>query len=364
MNIEGKANVKKSVMVGMSGGVDSSVVAALLVEQGYNVVGVTMELWDNEGGTRHAMCSSLDAVNDAKRVADKLGIPHYVLNMKAEFKGNVIEYFIDEYVKGCTPNPCIACNKKIKFGLMLNKAKAMGIDYIATGHYAKTEFDEQSGRYLLKKSESISKDQTYVLYGMTQEQLASTLFPLGNYKTKDEIRAIAERIGLKIANKPDSQEICFIEGDYGDFIEEKRPGTCKSGDFVDTEGKVLGRHKGIINYTIGQRKGLGIALGKPVFVNSINVEKNQVVLGEEEGIFTDELTAKDINLIAVENLEKETEVTAKIRYTAKEAKACIYPLGNGLIKVKFEQKQRAITPGQAVVFYQGSSVLGGGTIWG
>ena len=349
-------------MIGMSGGVDSSVAAALLVQKGYNVIGVTMKLWDDEKQATDSMCCSIDAVNDAKRVADMIGIPHYVFNLKDEFQSNVIEYFLNEYILGHTPNPCIACNKFIKFDLLLKKAQAMGVDFIATGHYAKTEFSKETGRWLLKRSQAIRKDQTYALYGMTQHQIEHTLFPLCDFVTKDEVRKIAEGLGLRIANKPDSQEICFVEGDYGDYIESKCPGISKPGDFVDINGKVLGKHKGIIHYTIGQRKGLGIALGKPAFVTAIDVNKNQVVLGDENGIFTNELSAKDINIIPFEKLEGEMKVTAKIRYSAKEAEACISPSFDGVLKVIFQQKQRAITPGQAVVFYDGDIVVGGGTI--
>jgi len=355
-------DMSKSVMIGMSGGVDSSVAAALLVQKGYSVIGVTLKLWDEERQSTDSMCCSIDSVNDAKRVADIIDFPHYVFNFKEEFQSNVIDYFIDEYVSGYTPNPCVACNKRIKFDLLLKKALTMGIDYIATGHYAKTEFNSETQRWLLKRSQSIAKDQTYVLYGMTQNQLEHTLFPLGDFETKDEVRKIAEGLGLRVANKPDSQEICFVEKDYGDYIESKRPGISKPGDFVDVNGKVLGRHKGIIHYTIGQRKGLGIALGKPAFVTAIDVAKNQVVLGDESGIFTDELIAKDINLIPFENLESEMKVTAKIRYSAKEAEAYISTLENGRLRVRFVQKQRAITPGQSVVFYDGDIVIGGGTI--
>lgn len=354
--------MKKSVLVAMSGGVDSSVAAALLLERGYKVVGVTMKLWEDECTSRDSMCCSIDAVNDARRVADKLEIPHYVLNLKDEFNKNVIEYFIEQYSKGYTPNPCIACNKRIKFELLLQKAKSMGIDYIATGHYAKTEYDEQTKRWLLKRSQEKSKDQTYVLYGMTQEQLEHTFFPLGEFDSKEQVRKIAEGLDIKVADKPESQEICFVSGDYGDFIERRKSDISRPGDYIDVNGKVLGRHKGIIHYTIGQRKGLGIALGKPAFVVAIDVAENQVVLGDESEIFSDELTARDLNLIAIDNLQDEMKVTAKIRYSAKESCACISPLENGQIKVKFEHKQRAITPGQAVVFYQGDIVLGGATI--
>jgi tRNA-specific 2-thiouridylase len=354
--------MKKSVLVAMSGGVDSSVAAALLLEQGYEVTGVTMKLWQDDAKASTEGCCSLDAVNDARRVADKLGIPHYVMNLSKEFKEKVIEYFIDEYTKAMTPNPCIACNRYIKWELLLQKALAMGIDYIATGHYAQVQYNEDTKRWLLKRSQADSKDQTYALYNMTQPQLEHTLFPLGIYTNKEKIREIAAKLGLRVANKPDSQEICFVDDNYGDFIEEKRPGTAKPGDFVDKNNRVLGQHKGIIYYTIGQRKGLGIALGKPVYVVGFNIERNQVILGDEDKIFKDTLIAKDINLISMDKLTKEERVTAKIRYSAKPAACTISSYENDRILVKFDEKQRAITPGQSVVFYQDDIVVGGGVI--
>ena len=354
---------QKSVMIAMSGGVDSSVAAALLLEQGYNVTGVTMKLWQDDKVDRivEGGCCSLEAVDDARRVCDLLGIPHYVMNFSEDFKDKVIDYFIDEYINGKTPNPCIACNRHIKFDLLLNKAKAMNMDYIATGHYALNEYDESTGRWLLKKSHAAAKDQTYALFNLTQDQLAHTLFPVGDFNDKAKTREVAQRLGLRVANKPDSQEICFVDDDYGAYIEEKRPGSMKPGNFVDRNGKILGRHKGIINYTVGQRKGLGIALGKPAFVVSVNPKTNEVVLGENEDIFTDSLIAKDVNFIAIDKLESELKVTAKIRYSAKESPAVISPDGDRVM-VKFYEKQRAITKGQAVVFYDGDTVVGGGII--
>ncbi|SPZ50317.1 tRNA-specific 2-thiouridylase mnmA [Sarcina ventriculi] len=346
----------------MSGGVDSSVAAYLLKEQGYDVIGVTMQIWqeDKEYEDREGGCCSLSAVDDARRVADKIGIPFYVLNFRDSFKKNVIDYFIDEYMEGKTPNPCIACNKYLKFDELLKKAQGIGADYIATGHYAKIE--EHNGRYILVKSDDDKKDQTYALYNMTQEQLAHTLMPCGEY-TKDRIREIAKEIGLDVHNKKDSEEICFIsDNNHGKYISEAMPGKVKQGNFVDKDGNILGKHKGIVYYTIGQRKGLGLAMGRPVFVTDINPLTNEVVVGAEEDIFKTDLICKDINFIAFDNLDKSLELKAKIRYSAKPATATITPLENGKVRVSFKEKQRAITKGQSVVFYLDDLVVGGGII--
>lgn len=346
----------------MSGGVDSSVAAYLLKEQGYDVIGVTMQIWqeDKEYEEREGGCCSLSAVDDARRVADKIGIPFYVLNFRDSFKKNVIDYFIDEYMKGKTPNPCIACNKYLKFDELLKKAQGIGADYIATGHYAKIE--EHNGRYILVKSDDDKKDQTYALYNMTQEQLAHTLMPCGEY-TKDRIREIAKEIGLDVHNKKDSEEICFIsDNNHGKYISEAMPGKVKQGNFVDKDGNILGKHKGIVYYTIGQRKGLRLAMGRPVFVTDINPLTNEVVVGAEEDIFKTDLICKDINFIAFDNLDKSLELKAKIRYSAKPATATITPLENGKVRVSFKEKQRAITKGQSVVFYLDDLVVGGGII--
>lgn len=357
--------MKQKVVVGMSGGVDSSVAAALLKEEGYDVVGVTMQVWpdkgedaiENEGG-----CCSLSAVNDARRVCDSLGIRYYVLNFKEIFEDRVIKYFIDEYFKGRTPNPCIMCNRHIKFGELLRRAKNLGAQYVATGHYARVEYDDTLNKYLLKKSHDCRKDQTYALYNLTQQQLKHTLMPIGNF-TKDKVRELAEEMGLRVAKKPDSEEICFIpDNDYGSFLKQREPGKVKPGYFKDTEGNIIGMHKGIVHYTIGQRKGLGIAFGKPMFVVDIIPENNTVVLGEQNEVFSDTLYATDLNFIPFDDLKEPMEVTAKIRYTAKEAAAVISPLGDGWVKVKFNEPQRAITPGQSVVFYNGDVVVGGGVI--
>lgn len=358
---------KKKVMIGMSGGVDSSVAAAVLLEKGYDVVGVTMQIWpdmDEERKKTEGGCCSLSAVDDARRVANKLGIPYYVMNFKDIFQEKVIDYFTSEYMKGRTPNPCIACNRYVKFDALLKKAVAMGIDYVATGHYARVEYDSVRKRYLLKKSATDKKDQTYALYNLTQQQLSRTLMPLGDY-TKDQVRKIAKEIGLTVATKPDSQEICFVDdNDYGKFICENTEYEIKPGYFIDTQGNILGMHKGIVHYTIGQRKGLGIALGRPMFVMEIDSVNNRIVLGEEDDVFSKSLVAEDLNFISIESLQGELRVKAKIRYSAKEAEAVIAPLSNGEVRVSFNEPQRAITPGQSVVFYDGDIVVGGGVIKG
>ena len=356
--------MKKRVVIGMSGGVDSSVAAYLLKEQGYEVIGITMRMApndpdevENEGG-----CCGLSAVEDARRVCDKIGIPFYVLNFKKSFKEKVIDKFVDEYIAGRTPNPCVECNKHLKFDELLRKAKGIGADYIATGHYAKIE--KINDRWNLIKSDDDRKDQTYMLYNFTQDQLAHTLMPCGSY-TKDKIREIAKEIGLAVHNKKDSEEICFVpDNNHGNFILKERPNDVKEGNFVDKDGKILGKHKGIVYYTIGQRKGLGLALGRPAFVTKINAEKNEVVIGVEDEIFRNGLIAKDVNFISIDKLEEPLEVTAKVRYSAKPAKATLYPLKDGRVKVIFDDKQRAITKGQSVVFYDGNIVVGGGIIEG
>ena len=348
---------KKKVLIAMSGGVDSSVAAALLLEKGYDVIGATMQIWPT---TDESSCCSLSAVEDARKVASKLGIPYYVFNFKDIFKEEVIEYFIKEYLEGKTPNPCIVCNRYVKFERLLQKALSMDIEYIATGHYARILYKKD--RYLLKKSKSKTKDQTYVLYNLTQKQLSHTLFPVGEYDKK-KIRKIANDLGFTVASKPDSQDICFIENNnYGEFISNNSDVDIKEGDILDKEGNVLGKHKGLINYTIGQRKGIGISSKEPLYVVNIDYENNNLIVGKEEDIYGNELIATDINLISIEKLIKPMKVKAKIRYGAKEAKALISPLENGEILVKFKEQQRAITPGQSVVFYKGDVVVGGGKI--
>lgn len=356
--------MNNKVMIGMSGGVDSSVAAAILKKEGYDVIGVTLKIWpDDAYGTQPERgCCSLAAVEDARRVAFKLGIPYYVLNFQDIFKDNVIDYFVDQYTKGRTPNPCIACNRFVKFGSMLEKAVSMGIDRIATGHYAIIEKDPSSGRYLLKKSVTDKKDQTYALYNMTQYQLERTLMPIGRYD-KETVRNIAREMGFHVAAKPDSQEICFIpDNNYGDFLQSNAKEPVKPGKFVDTKGNVLGEHKGLIYYTVGQRKGLGISFGKPMYVVRLDIGNNAVVLGEAGEEYSIGLIASDLNWIAFEKLDKPIAARAKVRYSAKEAEAMVSPLEDGKVSVCFEKPQRAITPGQSVVFYDGDVVLGGGII--
>ncbi len=357
--------MNNKVMVAMSGGVDSSVAAALLKERGYDVIGVTLKLFGNEDigiEEQTRTCCALSDVEDARRVAFRLDFPHYVFNFGDRFKAQVIKRFVESYLDGRTPNPCIDCNRYIKFDELLNRAVSVGCDFIATGHYAISGYDEKSGRYLLSKSADRSKDQTYVLYNMTQEQLKRTLFPLGRLD-KTTVRKMAEEKGLKNADKPDSQDICFVKnGDYASFIEDYTGKQVKSGDFIDKNGNVLGRHKGMIHYTVGQRKGLGLSFGKPMYVVAKDTEKNTVTLGAEEELFSKSLVASDVNLISLERLEAPMKVTAKTRYSQREQPAVIHPMDAGKVFVEFEKPQRAVTPGQAVVFYDGDTVVGGGTI--
>lgn len=353
----GKSNNKK-VMLGMSGGVDSCVSAYLLKQQGYDVIGVHMQVWTD---TSHDDgCCSLSSVEDARRVANLVGIPFYVFNMKEDFQKYVIEYFVKEYESGRTPNPCIACNRYVKFGALLDKAKSMGIEYISTGHYARIE--NKDGRYILKKAVDSKKDQTYVLYNLTQDQLSKTIFPLGEY-VKEDVRKIAKELGFSVASKPDSQEICFVtDNDHNRFIKDHTGKDPLPGEFVDTDGNVLGKHEGITKYTIGQRRGLGVVTGKPMFVLDIDVDNNQVILGSNEDLFTDEIVANDLNWISISELKEPINVKAKIRYKAIESDALLTPISDTEVIVKFKEKQRASTSGQSVVFYNEDSVVGGGII--
>ena len=354
------------VVIGMSGGVDSSVAAYLLKEAGYDVIGVTMQIWQDKDTCsieENGGCCGLSAVEDARKVADKLEIPYYVMNFKKEFQENVMDYFAQEYLKGRTPNPCIACNRYVKWESLLTRSLSIGADYIATGHYARV-VKLENGRYTLKKSATAAKDQTYALYNLNQHQLSRTLMPVGEY-TKDEIREIATRINLPVANKPDSQEICFVpDNDYAKFITEYTNKELPEGNFVTADGEVVGRHKGITHYTVGQRKGLNLALGYPVFVLEIRPETNEVVVGTGDEVFSDRLYANHLNFMSIEDLEGELQVDAKIRYSHKGSRCIIRKIDDDVVECIFEEPQRAITPGQAVVFYDGDYVVGGGTILG
>ncbi len=355
--------MKPKVVVGMSGGVDSSVAAYLLKEQGYDVIGVTMQLWQDEDVTKEDGGScGLSAVDDAKKVAEALKIPYYVMNFQKEFKCRVMDYFVEDYLQGRTPNPCIMCNRHVKWEALLNRAKELGADYIATGHYARID-RLPNGRFAIRNSITASKDQTYALYKLTQFQLSHTLMPAGDY-TKDEIRDIAKSLGLPVAHKPDSQEICFVpDQDYAAFIDREAPGRVPGpGNFVTAEGKVLGTHKGITHYTIGQRRGLEIAAGHRIFVTEIRPETNEVVLGENEDTFTDVVECDQVNFMAIEDLTETRRVLAKIRYNHKGEYCTIEKKPDGRVLCTFERPVRASTPGQAVVFYEGEHVLGGGTI--
>lgn len=354
--------MKQRVMIGMSGGVDSSVAAMLLRDAGYDVTGVTLRLRpdaymqeSSAGG-----CCSLDDIDDARRVAYKLGIEHLVFNFTEVFEKTVMDYFAADYLRGKTPNPCIACNRHVKFDAMLRRAMELGFDYVATGHYASIR-KREDGRYLLEQVDA-AKDQSYVLYGMTQFQLAHTLLPIAGYE-KETIRRLAVEADLPVAHKPDSQDICFIEDhDYAAFIEKYTGTVTPPGDFVDGEGNVLGRHRGIAHYTVGQRKGLGMAFGQPMYVTALRPEQNQVVLGPDGSQYRASLLAEDLNWIAVPGLDGPMTVTAKVRYQAQPAQAVVTPLADGRVRVDFTEPQRSVTPGQAVVFYDGKTVVGGGTI--
>lgn len=350
---------KEKIVVGLSGGVDSSVAAYLLKEQGYEVIGVTMINF-REGDSAE---NGNTIAGDAARVAEFLGIEHHVVEFCAEFRENVIDYFIKEYLSGRTPNPCVVCNRSIKWKAIMEQGEKLGAKLLATGHYAQNEL-LPNGRYAVKCSVTSAKDQTYALYGLTQEQLSRTKMPLGAY-TKDEIRAIASKIGLPVADKPDSMEICFIpDKDYAKFIDEHTDMKISKGNYVNAAGEILGTHQGITHYTIGQRKGLNLAMGHPVFVTEIRPESNEVVIGENEDILIPVLKCSRLNTMSVPEFTTGMEVTAKIRYNHKGAPAKLEKIGEDELLVRFQEPQRAITPGQAVVFYQDGYVAGGGIIDG
>ncbi|MDO4167171.1 MAG: tRNA 2-thiouridine(34) synthase MnmA [Eubacteriales bacterium] len=355
---------QKTVVVGMSGGVDSSVAAYLLKEQGYRVIGVTMQIWQDEEQAaveQEGGCCGLSAVDDARRVANVLDIPYYVMNFKKEFQENVIDYFIREYQAGRTPNPCIACNRYVKWESLLKRSLEIGADYIATGHYARIRHLE-TGRYAIENSVTAKKDQTYALYNLTQEQLARTLMPVGAYE-KDRIREIAEEAGLPVAKKPDSMEICFVpDGDYASYIEKTTGVRSEPGNFVDTEGHVIGRHRGIIHYTVGQRKGLNLALGYPAFVVKIKPDTNEIVIGKLEDNLSEKVYIHQMNFMSEPDFSEEKTYLGKIRYNHAGSPCMVRRVEEDLYECTFPEAQRAVTPGQALVLYDGSLVAGGGTI--
>jgi tRNA-specific 2-thiouridylase len=365
----------KTIAVAMSGGVDSSTVAAMLRAEGHNVVGLTMQLWNQRRLAGHegmpeavqGRCCSLDDVYDARRVAETIGIPYYVVNHEERFERDVVQPFVQDYLSGRTPIPCSLCNNHLKFDQLLIVARQIGADTLATGHYARVEFDEKRGRWLLKRPADLAKDQTYFLFGLTQEQLSRTIFPLGGM-TKPAVRELARKHGLALAEKPDSQEICFVPGgDYKRFLDaylaergEALPDT--SGELVTTNGRVIGEHQGVHNFTVGQRKGLGVATGSPLYVIKINGEAGQVVVGNSEQLYSNKLRVRRANLIAVEDLTEPMRVTAKIRHRHEPAPAFLEKSTDDELVLTFDQPQRAITPGQAAVFYDGDVVVGGGWI--
>ena len=354
-------NINKAV-IAMSGGVDSSVAALLMKNKGIRSIGITMKLIGDDTLLLSPSCCTEEDIRDAETVASTLGIEHHVYNFTADFKEMVVNDFVRCYENGTTPNPCVRCNRFLKFDALFNEATKLDADCVVTGHYARVEFDEEKQRYLLKKSKDESKDQTYVLYSLTQSQLQRACFPLGDLE-KNDVRAIAQENGFINADKKDSQDICFIKDcKYYEFIERYSGKKYPEGDFVDTSGNVIGKHKGIIRYTIGQGKKLGLILKEPLYVVSVDPENNRIILGKDEELYKTELLANDLNLISVEKIEGQMRVKAKIRYRQKEADATVTQISDDTIKVIFDEPQRAITKGQAVVLYDGDIVVGGGTI--
>jgi len=360
-----KKRYKKRVVVSMSGGVDSSVATALLKHRGYDVIGVSMQIWDHSGqeDSGFGSCCSPDDIYHARAVADTLNIPFYVLNLEEEFRKNVVEHFVSEYIEGRTPNPCILCNQRLKFDILLRKTLELQGDYLATGHHARVLWNDSSGRYLLLKGVDSNKDQSYFLFTLKQEEMKRLIFPIGDL-TKDNVRRIAKNFGLKVADKKESQEICFIpDNDYRRFIAENMGAArCKSGNVVNKEGKILGRHKGIYMFTVGQRKGLGIPASHPYYVLGFDLQNSAVIVGRDEDLLCGGLIAEKLNWILFPGLESEITVSLKIRYRYQEAKATLIPQDNGNVLVRFHTPQKAVTPGQAVVFYDGNTVVGGGWI--
>ncbi|MBK6536950.1 MAG: tRNA 2-thiouridine(34) synthase MnmA [Ignavibacteria bacterium] len=359
------SNINKTVVVAMSGGVDSSVAAALLKEQGYNLIGITMKTWGfDDFPEKDSGCCSLETIYSAKNVAHNLGFPHYTLDFTEKFNDIVISNFISEYLKGNTPNPCVLCNKAIKWGALLEKAESLGADYIATGHYAKVNYNEIYKRFIVSAANDNQKDQSYALWRVSQYALSKTLFPLSNY-TKSEIRNIAREMGLKPADTPDSQEICFVPNDdYRELIQIRLPELSEklSGGDILYHDKKIGTHKGYPYYTIGQRRGLNVAIGKKIYVSGTDPEKNIVTVDDESGLFHSGFTANEINLMMFDKIESPVKAKVKIRYNDKGSEALIEQTGEDLVKVTFDSPQKAITPGQSAVFYSGNDLIGGGII--
>ena len=354
----------KRVVVAMSGGVDSSTAAALLKEQGYDVIGISMQLWDYTEGEkdRPGSCCSLDDLYDARRVCDKLNVPFYVVNFEETFSKAVVDYFVEGYLKGETPNPCLKCNQVLKFEVLLRKALELEADFLATGHYARVVYDEGKGRYLLLRGKDLSKDQSYFLFTMTQKQLSKIIFPLGDL-TKADVRKLANKFGLNVAEKKDSQEICFAPEDYPSFIAKYAVHSADTkGEIVDLNGNILGMHQGLYRYTIGQRRGIGVTRGEPLYVLKIDMQKNQLVVGPEQGLFSNSLIAKETNWIGITCPSAELEALVRIRYRHKGVEAHVAPLDGNRVEVRFKKPEKSVTPGQAVVFYKGDEVLGGGWI--